>query len=184
VLEFCFRRLRDEPVSILLTFRTEDPVPLGVDRALPADRLSRVRLGPLSLGAIGEILRSRLGAVLPRYALTRLYEASGGNPMYALECTRLLLDHPRLPRTNEPIPIPRSLADLVRRHVQQLTPEVLRVGRLVAASPHPGERLIRTACDDGESWAVIDLAVDAGLIERDGEMLWFRPSPAALSPLR
>ena len=69
-----------------------------------------MQLGPLSLGAIGEILRSRLGAVLPRYALTRLYEACGGNPFYALECARTLLDHPHMPLTNEPIPIPHSLS--------------------------------------------------------------------------
>ena len=85
VLEFCFRRLQHEPVSIVLTFRAGEPLPLGLARALPPDRLSRVQLGPLSLGAIGEILRSRLGAVLPRYALTRLYDACGGNPFYALE---------------------------------------------------------------------------------------------------
>jgi DNA-binding CsgD family transcriptional regulator len=75
--------------------------------------------------------------------------------------------------TNEPIPIPRSLSDLVRRRMCQLTLEVRRAGRLVAASPHPRERLIRAACNDEESWAAIDLAVDAGLIERDGEMLRF-----------
>ena len=86
VLEFCFRRLEREPVSIVLTSRTDGTVfPLGLDRALPPDRLGRMRLGPLSLGAIGEILRSRLGTVLPRYTLTRLYEACGGNPFYALE---------------------------------------------------------------------------------------------------
>jgi DNA-binding CsgD family transcriptional regulator len=173
VLEFCFRRLESEPVLILLTLRTDDAVPLGLDRALPSDRLGRLRLGPLSLGAIGEILRSRLGAVLPRYALTRLYDACGGNPFYALECARMLLDRPRLPLTNEPIPVPASLSDLVRRHIGQLTPEVRQVGRLIAASPHPRERLICTAGDDGESWAAIDRAVDAGLIERDGEMLRF-----------
>ena len=55
----------DEPVSILLTFRGDDTVPLGLDQALPPDRLGRVQLGPLSLGAIGEILRSRLGACCP-----------------------------------------------------------------------------------------------------------------------
>ena len=92
VLEFCFRRLQREPVLILLTFRTDDPVPLGLDRALPPDRLRRVQLGPLSLGAIGEILRSRLGAALPRYTLTRLYDTCGGNPFYALESARALLD--------------------------------------------------------------------------------------------
>src|SRR6185312_3417914 len=33
--------------------------------------------------------------------------------------------------------------------------------------------LIRAACGDHESWAAIDQAVHAGLIERDGEMLRF-----------
>jgi DNA-binding CsgD family transcriptional regulator/tetratricopeptide (TPR) repeat protein len=172
-LEFCFRRLQAEPVLILLTFRTADPVPISVGGVLSSVRLSRIQLGPLSLGAIGEILRLRLGVVLPRYALTRLYEASGGNPFFALECARTFPGRLRIPMTNEPIPIPRSLSDLVRRRMSQLTPEVRRAGQLVAASPHPRERLIRAACDDEESWAAIDLAVDAGLIERDGEVLRF-----------
>ena len=171
VLEFCIRRLDGEPVSILLTFRTGDPVPLGLERALPPDRLARVQLGPLSLGAIGEILRSQLGETLPRYALTRLYDASAGNPFYALEYARLLLDHPHISRTNEPIPIPRSLRDLVSRRVRRLGPDARRVGRLVAASPDPRERVIRAACDDRESWTAIDRAIDAGILERDRDAL-------------
>jgi DNA-binding CsgD family transcriptional regulator len=173
VLEFCFRRLRDEPVSILLTCRTDDTVPLGLDHALPPDRLGHVRLGPLSLGAIGEILRSRQGTVLPRYALTRLYDACGGNPFYALECARALYGHPEMSLTNEPIPLPHSLGGLVQRRVRRLTPEVRWVSQLIAASSDRRERLIRAACGDEESWAVIDQAIDEGLIERDGEVLRF-----------
>jgi DNA-binding CsgD family transcriptional regulator len=173
VLEFCVRRLRDEPVFILLTFRTGDTVPLGLGRALPPDRLGRVQLGPLSLGTIGQIVRARLGAALPRYALTRLYDTSGGNPFYALECARVLLDRPHVPLAREPIPLPRSLDGLVQRRLRQLAPEVRRVGRLVAASADPRERLIRAACDDGESWAAIDRAVDEGIIERAGDVLRF-----------
>jgi len=174
VLAFCFRRLQREPVSILLTFRRDKGgFPLGLDRALPPDRLGRMPLGPLSLGAIGEILRSRLGTVLPRYALTRLYEACGGNPFYALEYARVLAEHPQVSLTNEPIPIPHSLSDLVRCRVRQLTPEVRRVGWLIAASSHPRERLVRAVCDGTESWAAIDRAVDVGLIERDGDVLRF-----------
>jgi DNA-binding CsgD family transcriptional regulator/tetratricopeptide (TPR) repeat protein len=173
VLEFCFRRLRDEPISILLTFRTDDTIPLGLDRALPQDQLGRVKLGPLSLGAIGEILRSRLGAVPPRYALTRLYDACGGNPFYALEYARALAQRPRAPLTNEPIPVPQSLSDLVRRRVRLLEADVRQICRLIAASANPRERLIRAASNDGESWAVIDHAVDAGLVEREGEVLRF-----------
>jgi DNA-binding CsgD family transcriptional regulator len=174
MLTFCIRRMQHEPVCILLTSRSSDAgIPLGLDRALPPGQLGRVQLGPLSLGAIGEILRSRLGVVLPRYALTRLYDACAGNPFYALECVRAFQEDLRRPLTHEPIPLPRGLSDLVRHRVRQLTPEVRQVGRLVAASPNPRERLIRAAWDDQESWAAIDLAVDAGLIERDGEMLRF-----------
>ena len=174
VLQFCFRRLEREPVSILLTFRCDDEVfPLGMGRALPPDRLSRVNLGPLSPDAIGEILRSRLGTVLPRYTLSRVYDACGGNPLYALECARALTGHRSISLSHEPIPIPQSLSDLVRRRVRRLTPDVRRVGHLVAASSDPRERLIRAACDDGESWAAIDQAVDAGVIERHGDALRF-----------
>jgi DNA-binding CsgD family transcriptional regulator len=172
-LEFCVRRLQREPVSIVLTFRAGNPVPLGLDRALAPDGLGRVRLGPLSLGAIGEILRSRLGAALPRHILTRLYDACGGNPLYALECAHALLEHPRVPRTNEPIPIPRNLTDLVRDRVRHLTPDVRRVSQMAATSSCLRERLIRVACDDMESWAAIDQAIEFRILERDGEELRF-----------
>jgi DNA-binding CsgD family transcriptional regulator len=173
VLGFCFRRLQREPVSILLTFRDNEAFPLGLDRALPPERLGRVRLGPLSLGAIGEILRSRQTTALPRYTLTRVYEACGGNPFYALECARALTGHLRRSLTNEPIPLPPSLRDLVRGRVRRLTPEVRLVGRLVAASSDPRERLMRAAYGHGESWAPIDQAIDEGLLERDGDALRF-----------
>jgi DNA-binding CsgD family transcriptional regulator/tetratricopeptide (TPR) repeat protein len=171
VLEFCVRRLRNEPVCMLLTVRTGDVVPLGLDRALPTDRLGRMQLGPLSLGAVGEIVRARLGMVLPRYALTRLYDTCGGNPFYALELARMLLDRPQASLTREPLPLPRSLDDLVRRRLRRLAPDVWRVGRLVAASSDPRERLIRAACDDEGSWAAIDRAIDEGIIERDSDVL-------------
>ena len=143
VLEFCARRLQNEPVTIVVTSRTADPVPLGLDRALPPDRLARMQLGPLSLGAIGEILRSRLGAALPRYLLTGLYDACGGNPFYALESARALRDRPSMPVTGEPLPLPRNLSDHVRPHVRRLTPDARRAGWMVAASSDPRERLIR-----------------------------------------
>jgi DNA-binding CsgD family transcriptional regulator len=173
MLAFCFRRFRDEPVSILLTCRTGDAVLLGLDRALPRDRLGRVHLGPLSLGAIGEILRARLGTALPRYTLTRLYDTCRGNPFYALECARALMDQPHVSLTREPIPLPRSLDGLLQHRMRRLTLDARRVGQLVAASADARERLIRAASDDGESWAMIDQAIDEGIIERDGDVLRF-----------
>jgi DNA-binding CsgD family transcriptional regulator len=172
-LEFCFRRLQGEPVLLLLTARTGEAVPLGLDRALPPNRLCHVQLGPLTLGAIGDILRSRPGAVLPRHSLTRLYDACGGNPFFALEYARMFLDDPRVPLTNEPIPLPRGLSGLVRHRLRRLTPDVRRVAWLVAASSNPRERVIRAAYDDSESWAAIDQAIDEGILDRDGDVLRF-----------
>ena len=174
VLEFCFRRLRTEPVTVLMTFRDDGGrFPLGLDLALPPDRLGHVRLGPVSRQAIAEIIRVRLGTALPKYALSRLNEACGGNPFYALEYARALAGRPQMCRTHEPIPIPDSLGDLMGQHVRQLTRDVREVGRLVAASADPRERLIRMACDQQESWAALDQAIDAGLLERDGDVLRF-----------
>jgi DNA-binding CsgD family transcriptional regulator/tetratricopeptide (TPR) repeat protein len=175
-LEFCFRRLDDEPVLVLLTCSGEhvsDSVPLGLARALSPDRLQQVPLGPLSLGAIGTVMRSKLGAVFPRHTLTRLYEACGGNPFYALESARALMDGPRLPATNEPIPLPPRLSDLVRSRVHHLSPSARQVSRLVAASSAPRERMICAAYGDEGSWAPVDEAVSQGIIERDGDLLRF-----------
>lgn len=94
-------------------------------------------------------------------------------PFYALESAPALLEHPRTPVTNEPIPLPQSLTDLVRTRVRRLTADVRRVGWLVAASSDPREWLIRAACGDGQSSAAVDQAIDAGIVERDGDALRF-----------
>jgi hypothetical protein len=67
----------------------------------------------------------------------------------------------------------------MRRHMRQLTRDVRQVGRLVAASADPRERLIRAACDLEESWTAIDQAIDAGLLERHGGMLRFSHADTA-----
>jgi DNA-binding CsgD family transcriptional regulator len=173
-LEFCLRRLEREPVMLLLTCQAGDGTPLGLDRALPPERLSRMTLGPISPAATGEMLRSRLGVALPRQALNRLYAASGGNPCYAMEYARALAAaDPRAFMTGEPLTLPPGLVGLVQHRVHRLAPDVRRVGWLVAASCDPRERLIRAADDDRGSWVGIDRAVDAGLIERDGDVLRF-----------
>ena len=93
VLQIALRRLRDERVGLLATVRTapDTAVPVELDRAFPADRLARLPIGPLSLGALHHLLKERVGLDLTRPELVRVQEASAGNPFFALELGRELV---------------------------------------------------------------------------------------------
>src|SRR5712691_903524 len=120
-LEFCIRRLDQAAVSIVLTLRGEVPgFPLGLEQALSPGSLACAQLGGVSPGAIAAILRSRLGVTFPRSTLRRLYDACGGNPLYALESGRALLERGRACAAGEPIPIPVGISDLVRPRLRGL----------------------------------------------------------------
>lgn len=62
-LSFAIRRLREEPIALVLARRStaDEAAPLELDLALAPDRLRRVQLRPLSLGALHHLLRTRLG---------------------------------------------------------------------------------------------------------------------------
>ena len=93
VLQIALRRLRDERVGVLATVRTapETTVPVELDRVFAADRLERLPIGPLSMGALHHLLRERVGLDLTRPELVRVQEASAGNPFFALELGRELV---------------------------------------------------------------------------------------------
>ena len=174
VLGFCIRRLQHEAVSIVVTLRDEgQPGLLGLGQDLPSGAFLHIRLGPLSPGTISQILQSRLGATFGKYTLARLYEACAGNPFYALESARALLEGGRTCPAGEPLPIPGVLGDLVRHRLRGLTGDTLLVGRLVAASADPREQVILAAHGGRESWVALDKAIDDGVIERDGDALRF-----------
>ena len=59
-------------------------------RAFDETRFVELRLEPLSLGALAHSDSGRLDVRIPRPALARVHEASGGNPMFALEFARSL----------------------------------------------------------------------------------------------
>src|SRR5439155_19827140 len=80
VLEFALRRLGQEHVGVLVTSRSatgeEAAVPLGLDRLLPERRVRRLDVGPLTVDALGSLLRGRLGEAFLRPTLVRLHEMS------------------------------------------------------------------------------------------------------------
>src|SRR5207237_10190333 len=91
VLRFVVRRTRDEALRFVLACRTEDraPAPLGLDE--DGDGVTRLPIGPLSVGATTRLLHGELATTFSRPTLHRLHVASGGNAFFALEIARALV---------------------------------------------------------------------------------------------
>ena len=108
VLEFAIRRLRDESVTLLVASRTsvDGHLPIGLQKALPAECLRRIVLSPFSLSAVQRLLQVQLGTSYPRPTLTTLYASSGGNPFYALELARAIERRGGTLGAGERLPVP------------------------------------------------------------------------------
>ena len=168
VVSFAWRRLREEPVGILLAHRlgTNAPAALVED-----DRFSSLGVGPLALGAVHRLLHSRLDLVLPRPALRRVHEASGGNPFFSLELGRALLAHGAELSPGEPLPVPDRLQELVRFRLEALPPESREVLAAAAALSQPTIGLLAAAAADGEN--ALRPALDAQVIELENDHVRF-----------
>jgi DNA-binding CsgD family transcriptional regulator len=116
LLAYALRRLEREPVAVLVARRVEAGTrPSTVERALAPAALSRVALGPLSLGAIQQVVRGEAGISLPRPTLLRVHETSGGNPLYAIHLAAAL--GPDVDPTR-PLRVPETLAEVVRERLE------------------------------------------------------------------
>jgi DNA-binding CsgD family transcriptional regulator len=133
VLGYVIRRLGNLPVGVLACERLGEAteLPLDLRAALFEDRFIRMELGPLSLGALHDLLKDRLGRSFPRRTLTRIEQVAGGNPFYALEIGRALRED--LPPGASALPIPKNLRQLVEGRIASL-PKAIRMTLLAAAS--------------------------------------------------
>jgi DNA-binding CsgD family transcriptional regulator len=137
-LEFALRRLESAPVAIVATLRVDDRGgTVALLPAVDASRVCRIRLGPLSHGALYELLRGQLGRALTRPLLGAIERASRGNPFYALEIARAL-DPERLPASGETLPVPDDMHELLARRLRRLPrrtrDELLKASALAEAT--------------------------------------------------
>ena len=172
-LRFALRRLRDQPVVVVATSRLEERPSgtLELERTLGAERVRRLRVVPLSLGGVHELLLQRLGLDASRPTLLRLHELSGGNAFYALEIGRELVESGEEPAADEPLPVPGNLRELVLVRLDRLLPRTRAVILAAAASARPTQSLL--ALFDEQADAALDEAVAAGVLEVVGERVRF-----------
>ena len=174
VLSFALRRLGGEPVRLLASCRT-GPLPgdavAGADLGLPGERLV---VGPVSIGILQRIVQQQLSHTLSRPTLTRLHQATAGNPMLSLEMARALQRRGREPAAGEPLSVPADLRVLVTERLRGLSEQTRQLLLMTAALAHPTISAVIAAARDAEEAAgCLTEAVAAGVLELDGERVRF-----------
>jgi DNA-binding CsgD family transcriptional regulator len=183
-LEFVARRARGR-LGWLLTRRDGklDQLPLGLD-TLAEGQVQRVVPAPLSVAAVHDLLASHVGTVLPRPLLLRIYQASEGNPLLALELGRAASSAGAWSSAH-PLPVPERLQALLSERLQSLTPTALDVVRVVALLSLPSSAAVAAALDDGAAASAGILeAEEAGVLVEAGSRLRFAHPLLAAAVIR
>ena len=173
VLSFALRRLQDEPVRLITSCRTGvfAEAAGAADLELPGERIV---VGPVSIGVLQRIVAGQLGESLFRPTLTRLHQATGGNPMICLEMARALQRRGHEPSVDESLPIPSDLVVLVTERLRGISAQARQLLLVTAALAHPTVASVTVAASDPlTAEQALREAAGAGLLEFDGERIHF-----------
>src|SRR5262249_576794 len=154
-------RFDSAPVGLLVSMRADGGAadPLALDRALP--RVRHLGLGPLSLGALRQLLTARLGFSPSRPFLLRIHRHSGGDPFFALELAAALATE-EASLIDDARPLPQRLNELVAARIKKLPPRTRLALLIVSALTRPTLALIDKA---GQPSRALDEAEGAGVVE-------------------
>jgi DNA-binding CsgD family transcriptional regulator len=167
-LAFALRRVEGRPVRLLLARRLGGGrSAVKVEQSVGLDRVTRLRLDTLSVGATQQLLRERLGRRFARATLLRIHDASGGNPFYSLEIARAVGEE--LDPT-APLPIPETLEELVSSRFDGL-PAATREALLLVAALGTSSRSVLAHA--GVTDEALECAAAAHLVARAGESIEF-----------
>jgi predicted ATPase len=167
-LAFALRRVAPTNVHLLLTRRLLDgQQPAGLEQALAAERVQRLPVGPLSVGALHRFLRDRLGRAFARQTLLRIHERAGGNPFFALELARALGEDVDL---LQPLPVPETLEELVRARISGLPVTTRQALAFASALGTISESLLERA---GIAAKALEPAIAAHVVERQNGTIRF-----------
>lgn len=174
-LTFAVRRL-PERLGLLLTRRGvgDDELPLGLAGALPAGQVQRLIPKPLARAALQQVLTSRLDISLPRPVLTRIAEASSGNPLFALEMAQATARNTREPSLGDPLTLPRSLEELISERVRALSGPAQQAVLVAAFLSRPSASTIVEALGpEFDGWEALGEAEEAGVVVWERERVRF-----------
>jgi DNA-binding CsgD family transcriptional regulator len=172
-LAFVIRRLRG-PIGVIVTTRLGEGVedPLSLKSSLGTEHLVRIRLRPLSIGALGRVIRLHLDRGPPRPTLAQIHRACRGNPFWGIELGRALFEGEIEVRPGEPLTVPDDLGATLRRRIAKL-PRATRDTLMAAASlATPDVRTLEDAFGESSTEA-LEGAADLGIVRVEGELIKF-----------
>ncbi len=166
-LLFALRRLQADPVLVVVSARPGELPRLGEGwlRFLAGDhRAGRVRLGGLGPAEVVALGRALGAGELPRRAVRRLLEETGGNPLYC----RAVLDEAGAGGRDlggGTLRVPRSLAGAVRGRVSALSPAARElVAAAAVLGQHCGLGAAVVLAGLGDPLTALGEAVAAGIL--------------------
>jgi predicted ATPase len=172
VLQVAMRRLRQQPVGVLMTLRDEprSRMPFELERSFSAQRITRLSLSALERDAFKQLFRQRVEPELRPSDLALLHESSGGNPFFALELARSGAHLERRSRVR----VHESLSVLLGERLARLPGEIGDVVFTVAVAGRPTIDLIAAVLGSADAVGdAIDVAVREGVLVLDGTRVRF-----------
>ena len=164
VLAFAIRRLQNASLPVAFLFAQRSGTTTTVLGAVGNDHVERLVVEPLSVGAVRRILFERLGLSLTRRALHRVFDTAQGNPLFALELGRAIVDR-GIDVTGDALALPDDVEQLLGTRVSLLPPVQRRllVAVAVCSTLRPEELAAVGSAD------AVERGADAGVlvIERD-----------------
>lgn len=134
VVNFAVRRVHSEPVGLVTCERTGER-PEGFPTTVLSEGWHQsLSLSGMSAAALFHVVRDQLSIALPRPALLKVTETSGGNPYVAIELARLNDSHH--PRAQRPR-VSELLHALTIDRLSQLSSDARRALLAAASSPRP-----------------------------------------------
>jgi len=139
---------------------------------MPGERLTRLRVGPLALGAFESVLRATAGPGFSRLTIRRLFDACGGNPFYGMELARALRRVGGEPAPGEPLPVPADLHGLLSARLAVLPDDAQDALLVAACLQSPTAAMLEKA--RGHSGLVaLQAAALQGMVEFGGDRVRF-----------
>ncbi|UMB70591.1 helix-turn-helix transcriptional regulator [Mycobacterium paraterrae] len=157
-------------VSVRTGERRRDETPWWLKFSRP-DSIHRIKVEPLTLGGLHAMISRRLGQTLSRPLITRIHEISGGNPFFALELARSVVDEP----SRGMVDLPDSLAALVRQRIGRPDAELSEVLLAASCAVQPTVERLSRAIDITVDRVVevVESAEASGVVELDGNKVRF-----------